>query len=214
MRAWRDRLAAVATVEAFDYPYAREGRRTPDRLPALVAAHRAAVAAALEKHGRHPPLVLAGKSMGGRVGCHLAVALAREAGEAARAASAGRADSGGTTSAGAPLVVPAALLCFGYPLVAARGGRRRDQVLLELATPILFVQGSRDPLCPLDDLATVRARMSAPSEILVVEGGDHSLGLRKRDTLATGRSQSEVDDAILSAVRGFLATTLGCGRAT
>ena len=51
----------------------------------------------------------------------------------------------------------------------------RDEVLIALRTPILFVQGSRDSLCPLPTLAAVRARMTAPSTLLVVDGGNHSL---------------------------------------
>jgi len=38
----------------------------------------------------------------------------------------------------------------------------RDKVLRELTTPILFVQGTHDSLCPLDLLADVRRMMSAP----------------------------------------------------
>ena len=51
----------------------------------------------------------------------------------------------------------------------------RDEVLVALRTPILFVQGSRDALCPLPRLEAVRARMTAPSTLLVVDGGNHSL---------------------------------------
>jgi pimeloyl-ACP methyl ester carboxylesterase len=38
----------------------------------------------------------------------------------------------------------------------------RDAVLLELSRPVRFLQGTRDPLCPLDLLATVRKKMQAP----------------------------------------------------
>ena len=51
----------------------------------------------------------------------------------------------------------------------------RDQVLLALRTPILFVQGTRDPLCPLDKLAAVRNAMTCDRDLHVVESGDHSL---------------------------------------
>ena len=34
----------------------------------------------------------------------------------------------------------------------------RDEVLLALKTPILFAQGTRDPLCPLHLLENVRAK--------------------------------------------------------
>ena len=69
----------------------------------------------------------------------------------------------------------AGVICLGYPLQSGATGAMRDEVLIALRTPILFVQGSRDSLCSLDKLAAVRARMTAPSTLLVVEGGNHSL---------------------------------------
>ena len=54
-------------------------------------------------------------------------------------------------------------------------GSIRDQVLLQLRTPILFIQGSKDKMCPLPQLAAVREQMQCKSDLLVVEGGDHSL---------------------------------------
>jgi hypothetical protein len=182
MRAWAERLRDLGIVEAMDYPYVLAGRRSPDALSVLVEAHRQALARARAEHGEDRPVVLAGKSMGGRVGCHLAAELA-----------------GGAHP-------PSALVCFGYPLVAPGSGARRDAVLLQLAAPILFVQGTRDPLCPLAELAAVRARMHAPSELFVVEGGDHSLALRRKDEAATGRTQADWDATVLAAVRGFLST--------
>ena len=118
MRAWAGRLGAFGRVVSMDYPYALEGRGRPDPLPRLIAAHRAALAAARTDGA----VVLAGKSMGGRVGCH--VALEERT---------------------------LALVCLGYPLRGVTG-KRRDQVLLALRTPVLFVQGARDALCPLADL--------------------------------------------------------------
>jgi predicted alpha/beta-hydrolase family hydrolase len=177
MRRWAERLGALGLVVPFDYPYMRERRKLPDRLPALIAAHAEALAAAEAAHpGR--PVVLAGKSMGSRVGCHLSVQRARE---------------------GRPV---AALVCFGYPLRAAGSGALRDQVLRELTTPILFLQGSRDELCPPGDLAAVRPAMAAPHELHLVEGGDHSLEVRKRDP---GPAQAEHDEALLQAIARFLA---------
>ncbi|MCC6620152.1 MAG: alpha/beta fold hydrolase [Deltaproteobacteria bacterium] len=169
MRAWAERLGAHGRVVTFDYPYMIAGRRLPDKLPVLVAAHRAALDAA---RGDATRVVLAGKSMGSRVGCHLAEQ---------------------------PGVEVAALVCFGYPLRSPTG-TLRDEVLLSLATPILFVQGDRDPLCPLELLADVRARMTAPSVLHVVPGGDHGLAVRG------GKArQAESDAAVERAVTTFLA---------
>ena len=80
----------------------------------------------------------------------------------------------------------------------------RDEVLRALATPILFVQGTRDPLCPLDLLEGVRAEMKAPNILHVVAGGDHSLGVGKRRLQADGETQEEVDRRILEAIARFV----------
>lgn len=173
MRGWRARLASLGDVVAFDYPYMREGRRSPDRLPALVAAHRAALSEARGRFSGAP--VLAGKSMGGRVGCHLALEAEVRA-----------------------------LVCLGYPLVGANGSVR-DEVLLALRTPVLFVQGTRDRLCPLPRLEEVRRRMRAPNELLVVEGGDHSLVAARKALATANETQQAVDGRVLDAIRGFLA---------
>src|SRR5256885_16109249 len=70
MRAWARRLGALGEVVTFDYPYMKAKRKSPDRQPVLVAAHAAALDEARARHGTERPVVLAGKSMGSRVGCH------------------------------------------------------------------------------------------------------------------------------------------------
>ena len=172
MSRWAERLASLGDVVRFDYPYVIAGRRSPDRLPVLVAAHAAALAHARE--GRAGPVVLAGKSMGGRVGCHVALEAPVDA-----------------------------LVCLGYPLRGAAGALR-DEVLLALRAPVLFVQGTRDRLCPLDLLEGVRRRMTARSALHVVEGGDHSLAVAARALREQGTTQEEVDGRALAAIGAFL----------
>jgi uncharacterized protein len=174
MQAFARLLASIGSVETFDYSYMKEGRKRPDPPPRLIAAHEAALASLREKHDG--PIVLVGKSMGGRVGCHVALAE--------------------------PV---AAVVCLGYPLCG--GGDRsklRDQVLLDLRTPAMFVQGTRDPLCPLDLLEEVRKRMSAFSALHVVEGGDHSLMIAKAALKERGATQEEADGQMLTAIEIFL----------
>ena len=174
MRHWSELLTLLGNVRTFDYGYMREGSRRPDPLPKLIAAHRAALTEARLSHSG--PLVLIGKSMGSRIGCHLS------------------------------LEVPvSALICLGYPLCG--GGdtaKLRDQVLPNLTAPILFVQGTRDPLCPLDLLEAVRAKMHAPNELHVVAGGDHSLAVTKRALTAAGETQPDVDHRICRAITDFV----------
>jgi predicted alpha/beta-hydrolase family hydrolase len=175
MQRWKRRLDELGEVETFDYDYMREGRKRPDRLPQLIAVHRAALREAREKFGQSTATFLIGKSMGGRIGCH--VALEEKVN---------------------------GVICLGYPL-CAMGDRSklRDQVLRSLATPVLFVQGTRDALCPLDLLEPIRAEMKAPSSLHIVEGGDHSLVVPKRQLQAAGETQEEVDERILAAIAKF-----------
>lgn len=122
--------------------------------------------------------MLIGKSMGGRVGCHLANELANDR--------------------------LRALVCLGYPLIG-QNGAVRDAVLLELSKPVLFVQGSRDPMCPLDQLSRVQARMRATHRTAVVDGGDHSLAVTKGALNKSGRTQSAVYDDVIRQISDFLA---------
>jgi predicted alpha/beta-hydrolase family hydrolase len=175
MQNWKKLLSGIGVVETFDYDYMREGRKRPDRLPQLIAAHRKALNRARELH-RAESIMLVGKSMGGRVGCHLSLEEKVDG-----------------------------LICLGYPL-CAMGDRTklRDEVLRALATPILFVQGTRDFLCPLDLLERVRAEMNAPSLLHRVEGGDHSLRVPKRQLQGTGKTQEGIDQQILKAIGEFV----------
>ena len=95
------------------------------------------------------------------------------------------------------------LICLGYPL-CAMGDRSklRDQVLRDLRTPILFVQGTRDPLCPMDLLESVRSEMNAPNFLHLAEGGDHSLLVRKKDL--GSETQDDVDQRIAKAISDFV----------
>jgi hypothetical protein len=92
MRRWADHLSELGHVVTFDYPYMKARRKMPDRMPALIEAHRAALADVRAQAGE-APVFLAGKSMGSRVGCHLSLEE-RVAGS----------------------------FCFGYPLVSGSSG--------------------------------------------------------------------------------------------
>ena len=173
MQNWKKYLENIGDVALFDFDYMREGRRRPDPLPRLLSAHRQALAQLRESASGK--VFLIGKSMGGRIGCHVALDAKVDG-----------------------------LVCLGYPLCG--GGDRtklRDKVLHELKTPILFVQGTRDPLCPLDLLEQVRAQMKAPNDLCIVEGGDHSLIVPQKQLKATGETQESTDQRIVEAIAKF-----------
>ena len=175
MQNWTHRLSEIGDVETLDYAYMREGRKRPDPLPELIAAHREALSDARKRHPADVTILI-GKSMGGRVGCHLSLDEKVDG-----------------------------LICLGYPL-CAMGDRTklRDEVLRALDTPILFVQGTRHALSPLDLLERVRTEMKTQNLLHVVEGGDHSLRVPKRQLQATGTTQEDIDQRIFEAVAGFV----------
>jgi len=173
MQAWRDRLATLGHVVTFDYPYMKAGRRMPDRAPVLIAAHAEALAQARRAYPAADRLFLIGKSMGARMGCHLA------------------------------LETPVhGVICLGYPLISGSSGARRDDVLLALRTPILFVQGTNDQLCPLPQLDLVREKMQAPNSLFVVPGADHSLEISRAKSQRAAVEAS--NDAVLAAIATFV----------
>jgi predicted alpha/beta-hydrolase family hydrolase len=172
IQGWKQRLAQFGDVLAFDYNYMIQGRRRPDPLPQLIATHRKALATLRAKTAGE--IFLIGKSMGGRVGCHVALEEKVDG-----------------------------LICLGYPLCAMGDlSKLRDHVLRDLRTPILFVQGTRDPLCPLDLLERVRSEMTAPNFLHIVEGGDHSLILRKKDL--GNETQGDINQRVLKAMANFV----------
>jgi predicted alpha/beta-hydrolase family hydrolase len=175
MRKWAQLLAEIGSVETFDYPYVSAGRRRPDAQAALLRAHADALETGRRAHG--PAVVLAGKSMGGRMGCHLALT------EEVRG-----------------------IVCFGYPLVSPSGkGPLRDQVLLEVQRPVCFLQGTKDPLCPLGKLEAVIGQRSCRSVLHVVPSGDHSLIAQKTHLRTANVTQESLDRDCLGVVASFCA---------
>lgn len=144
-------------VMRFRYAYmeraALEERRfPPDRAPRLEAVHAAALAA-LRERTQGQPIVLAGKSMGGRISSHLAAA--------------------GESCAG--------LLFLGYPLhPAGKPERLRSEHFPKITQPSLFLTGTRDALCDLGLLEQELENYGAPFELVITEGGDHSFDVLKR----------------------------------
>ena len=166
-----DKLAErnVATLR-YQFPYMQRGRRSPDSRATLLAAVRAAVA-----HTQHMrpdlPLFLGGKSMGGRMA---SLALSEQAETAVRG-----------------------LVFVGFPLHNAgkRGNERADH-LFEVATPMLFLQGTRDKLADLAYLRPVCERLGLQATLHIVEGGDHSFGMLKR----SGRTHADALDELADTI--------------
>jgi uncharacterized protein len=161
-------------VVRFNFPYREAGRKAPDRAAVLESTFRAVVD---EELPGHETVILGGKSMGGRIASHLVAQ--------------------GTPAAG--------LLFLGYPLhPPGRPDRLRAAHLLEITTPMLFVEGTRDPFCPLETLEDVRASIAAETAVAVIEDGDHSFKVRK----SSGRDTAAAWDEVVEVCSGWLDTVV------
>ena len=125
------------------------GRKPPPRAEALIEEYRSAVAGI----GASGPLVIGGKSMGGRVASMLADELF----------ATGRI---------------AGLLCLGYPFhPPGKPEQLRTKHLAALKVPALICQGTRDIFGAREEVAGYG--LSKKIEILWLEDGDHDLKPRK-----------------------------------
>jgi uncharacterized protein len=163
----------IATFR-FQFPYVEQGRRAPDPPGVLTATVRAAIEAA-SKAAPDLPLFAGGKSLGGRMTS--------------------------TAAAQRPLPGVRGIVFFGFPLHApGKPGRARADHLRDVDLPMLFLQGTRDPLADLAELRPVLAALGDRAQLFVVDGADHSFHVPKR----SGRTDAEVQDALCARAAEFV----------
>jgi uncharacterized protein len=163
-------------VVTFNFLYTEQGRRIPDRAPALESCYRAvieAVHARVDSASR--ALFIGGKSMGGRIATQVAAAD--------------------------PDLRISGLVLLGYPLhPPGKPTERRDKHLPAIHKPMLFVQGTRDAFGTPDELARALTPVQPAPAVHVVERGDHSFKLPRKDPAAQAAIYRDVQRAIVEFV--------------
>lgn len=135
-----------------DFPYRKEGRRAPDRGPKLLASIRED----LDGIDAEQPLVMGGRSMGGRM-CSMIAAGA---------------------DGHAPPPHLKGLVLISYPLhPPGKPDRVRVEHLPAITVPTLFISGSKDPFGSPDELMEWTATMSKRAKVahLWIDGKGHDL---------------------------------------
>jgi predicted alpha/beta-hydrolase family hydrolase len=163
----------IATLR-YQFPYMEQGRKRPDP-PKL--AHAAVRAAVTEAARLLPglPLVAGGKSFGGRMTSQ--------------------------AQSTAPLAGVHGLVFLGFPLHAAkRPSQERGAHLFDVTIPMLFLQGTRDALADLGEVAPLCEALGARAALKLVEGGDHSFHVPAR----SGRTDAEAMDEMLDAAAAWI----------
>lgn len=154
----------------FNFPHAEHQRRMPDRAAVLEGCFAAVVAAIRKQPRSDQPMVIGGKSLGGRI--------------ASQAAAAGAID-------------PAGLVFLGYPLhPPAHPEKLRAAHLARIGAPMLFVQGSRDPFGTPVELGPILAELAPSPRLYVVEGGDHSFKV-PRGPVSQAEVHAAIQDEIV-----------------
>ena len=163
-------------VARFEFPYMAERRasgrkRPPDRAPVLLEIWRAVTA-----HFGAANTIVAGKSMGARIGSLVASEL----------------EAAGTPVAGC--------VYLGYPFHApGKPMGSRDIPLADARTPTLLIQGERDPF---GSRAEMDAYAFGPGVRLhLIADGDHSLVPRK----SSGRTREQNWNEAVAAIAAFVA---------
>ena len=163
----------IATLR-YQFPYMERKSKRVDPPKLAQATVRAAVAHA----NRLLPklcLIAGGKSFGGRM------------------TSQAQAES--------PLPDVKGLVFFGFPLhPAGRPSAERAQHLSNVHIPMLFLQGTRDPLADMALLALVIGRLGGRATLKLLDDGDHSFHVRA----SSGRTDAEVRVEILDCVTAWI----------
>jgi predicted alpha/beta-hydrolase family hydrolase len=158
----------------YQFPYMERRSRRPDPPRLAHATVRAAVAEAARLRPRLA-LVAGGKSFGGRMTSQ--------------------------AQAAAPLPGVRGLAFLGFPLhPAGHPSRERGQHLFDIGVPMLFLQGTRDNLASLGELAPLCEALGPRAVLRLLEDADHSFHVPAR----SGRSDAQVLNETLDALAAWI----------
>lgn len=139
-------------VVRFNFLYKEKKSGRPDPMPRLQECFAAVVEHARRELGTGLPLLIGGRSMGGRAATMMA--------------------ADGFPCDG--------LVLLAYPLhPAGQPEKLRDAHLPSITAPVLAFSGTRDPLCRTDLMEAALTKVRAPWTMHWLEGADHSFHVLK-----------------------------------
>jgi predicted alpha/beta-hydrolase family hydrolase len=173
----------IATLR-YQFPYMEAGGGRTDPQPLAAETVREAARTAT-RIAPDLPLFAGGRSFGGRMTSHAAVA------------------------GGLPSVL--GLIFFAFPLHPAnRPGISRADHLPNVPTPMLFLQGTRDELSDLELLRPVVEGLGDRATLHVLEAADHGFHVLKR----SGRTNADVLSEAVDTVKSWTARVTEADRQT
>lgn len=158
-------------VVRFNFPYSEKRSGRPDPMPVL----RACIEAVMAEVEHEGPLLIGGRSMGGRAASMMA----------------------------ADHVQADGLLLLAYPLhPAGKPEQLRDAHLPSITMPSLCLNGTRDALCRPDLMNAVLPRLHPTFQMHWVEGADHSFHVLKSSGRTDADVMDEIASATASWLTG------------
>jgi predicted alpha/beta-hydrolase family hydrolase len=155
-------------VVRFNFLYRERKSARPDPMPRLEECITAVVARARAELGA-PPLIIGGRSMGGRAASMLA------------------AEGFGCDG----------LLLLAYPLhPAGKPDQLRDAHLPAIRVPVLCINGTRDTLCRRDLMEQVLTRVGDNWTMHWLDGADHGFHVLKSSGRNDGDVMRELGDVV------------------
>jgi hypothetical protein len=166
---------AIATLR-YQFPYMEQRRKRPDP-PKLAQATARAAAGEAARRAPGLALVAGGKSFGGRMTSQ--------------------------AQAAAPIAGVRGLAFLGFPLhPAGRPSDQRGAHLFDVRVPMLFLQGTRDPLAELELLRPLSERLGERASLRVFPDADHSFHVPAR----SGRRDDHVRGELIDALAAWIVT--------
>jgi predicted alpha/beta-hydrolase family hydrolase len=170
--------AEGVSVTTFNFPYAEQRRKSPDRAPVLLETWRAIVDDTNARIGPSVRLVIGGKSMGGRMA---SMALAEPETPA--------------------LARVSGLVLLGYPLhPPGKPEQLRTAHLPQIRVPVLLVHGTRDAFGTRQEIEPVFSSLATRVDFEFIDGGDHGFAVPK----SQGRDEAAVLSAISTRVASWV----------
>lgn len=169
-------------VWRFEFPYMSERRSTGKKRPpntqkVLLESWREAIRQVgdrlLQMGAADEPIVIGGKSMGGRMASLLADELK-----------------------------PSGLICLGYPFHAlGKPEKPRTEHLAEIATPTLILQGVRDPMGNQERVSEYS--LSEMIELFWLQDGDHDLKPRVKSGVTHQDNMALASQRMVAFIKGL-----------
>lgn len=157
----KELLGRGVDVVRFNFPYSEKRSGRPDPMPVL----RACIEAVMAEVEHEGPLVIGGRSMGGRAASMMA----------------------------ADHIQCDGLLLLAYPLhPAGKPEQLRDAHLPRITMPTLCINGTRDALCRKDLMDAVLPRLHSSFRMHWIEGADHSFHVLKSSGRTDAEVMAEI----------------------